>query len=162
MTRNSRNKFIFCIKSEHFFTKPFVEIKIKPEFPGCIVTPDEIVLDQAKAKERIEFNITPVSTGKLDDACMKIFHDNKQRYLFHTPSKVVSMAPSWVIIILTLLFFSFGPLFGETYFKGTSLGPLSVTVITLLIGAVFLILGFTLFFFAKKKHREQESFILKE
>jgi GTPase SAR1 family protein len=162
MTRNSRNKFTFCIKSEHFFIENYVEITIKPEFPGCIVTPDEIVLDQAKPKERIEFNITPVSVGNLDDACMKILHNKKQRYLFHTPSKVVSLVPTWTLFVLSLVLLSLGPLFGETYFKGIMLGALSITLITVVIGALLLLISFTLFFIAKQKHTEHASFVIKE
>ena len=162
MTRNSRNKFIFCIKSEHFFTEPYVEITIKPEFPGCIVTPDEIVLDKAKPKERIEFNVTPVSTGKLDDACMKILHDKKQRYLFHTPSKVVSLAPFWVLFVLSMAFLTLGPLFGETYFKSLPLGPLSVTMLTLILGGVLVTITVVLYFIAKQKRTQHASFLIKE
>ncbi len=162
MTQNSRNKFIFHIQSEHFFTEPYVEITIKPEFPGCIVTPDEIVLDQAKSEEQIEFDITPISIGNLDDACMKIFHDKKQRYVFHTPSKVISQMPSWVLFVLFIAFGTLGPLFGVTYFTGQGIGPISVTHLTLIIAVLFLIAFVFLFTMKKKKHTEQACFNIKE
>ncbi len=163
MTRNSRNKFIFCIKSDHFFEEQgIVEITIRPEFPGCIVTPDEIVLDKAKPKERIEFNITPVSIGKLNDACMKILHDKKQRYLFHTPSNVVSLVPTWFLLVVSLAFLTLGPLFGETYFKSLAIGPLSVTFLTLALGGIFFVITIILYFIAKNKHTDYASFLIKE
>jgi small GTP-binding protein len=158
MTRNTRNKIIFKIESEHFFTEPYVEITIKPEFPGCIVTPDKIVLDRAKLQEQIEFNITPISTGKMDDACIKILHDKKQRYLFHTPSKVISQAPTWILLVLSLIFLSLGPLFGQTYFVGVPL----ITPITLGVGGILLLASLIMYFLKKKKHTEQASFNLKE
>ena len=158
MTCNSRNKFIFRIQSEHFFTEPYVEITIKPEFPGCIVTPDKIVLDQAKSEEQIEFDITPVSVGKLDDASMKILHDKKQRYKFHTPSKVVSLAPSWILFTISLMLLTLGPLFGETYFHGEPL----VTPITLGFGGLILIIGLVLYFLKRKKNTIQAVFDIKE
>ncbi len=160
MTRNSRNKFIFKIQSEHFFTKPYVEITIKPEFPGCIVTPDKIVLDQAKTEEQIEFNITPVATGKMDDACMKILHDKKQRYLFHTPSNVVTLTPVWILFVLSLVFLTMGPLFGVS--TGYSIGPLSMTLLTLIIGGVLFIICAIFYYIAMKKHTEQAEFTIKD
>jgi len=162
MTRNSRNKFIFHIQSEHFFMDPYVEITIKPEFPGCIVAPDKIVLDQAKTEELIEFNITPVATGKIDEACMKIFHDRNQRYMFHTPTKVVSQTPTWILLVFSLLFLSLGPLFGATYFIGVAIGPLSITLLTLIIGGILLVTSGLLYFLKENKHTEQADFTLKD
>lgn len=162
MILNSRNKFILQIQSEHFFTDPYVEITIKPEFPGCIVTPNEIILDQAKPEEQIEFNITPMSVGDLEDASMKILHDQKQRYTFHTPSKVVSQVSSWILIGICLAFLLLGPLFGETFFSGYSIGPLSITLISLILAAVLLVFGLISYFSKKQKHTDHADFTIKD
>ncbi len=124
--------------------KPIVQVQ--PVFPGCICVPAQAPLDARKDSDTADFHITPLATGEVMDACVRIYHEGKLVDTIQTPTKVVNQTSAKVSALAAVVFPIFGPLFDER------IGPFLASVIPFWdqIGGIenfFLIIAGALAFF---------------
>ncbi len=100
---------------------PFIQVQ--PIFPGCICVPAEIPLDARKDSDTADFHITPLATGPIMDACVRIYYEGKLVDTIQTPTKVVNQTPAKISVLAAVFFPIFGPLFDER------IGPFLASVI---------------------------------
>ncbi len=90
---------------------PFVYAE--PIFPGCICVPAQIPLDARKDSDTADFHITPLATGPIMDACVRLYYEGKLVDTIQTPTKVVNQTSAKISILAAVFFPIFGPLFDE-------------------------------------------------
>ena len=59
------------------------------------------------------FKITPLATGKIENACVKLYHDGKLIDTIATPTKVVKQTITKISATIAILAPIIGPLFDE-------------------------------------------------
>ncbi len=64
-------------------------VEVVPEFPGCVCVPSVRKINAEKEYDTATFLITPLQTGAIDDACVKLYHKGKLLETIPTPTKVV-------------------------------------------------------------------------
>jgi hypothetical protein len=112
-------------------------VKIKPEFPGCLVTPTEVVIE---LKERVSerFIISPLVQGEISEACINFFQEDKSVLSMSCPTKVVDSMTARLIALIGIIF-GIGPTLSEIIFginvneNFTSAFPVLFNINTLII-----------------------------
>ncbi|MHA1728614.1 MAG: GTP-binding protein [Promethearchaeota archaeon] len=66
---------------------PFVEVQ--PVFPSCVIVPAMIPLDARKDSDEAKFDITPLATGEIKEACVKLYYEGELIDNIPTPTRVV-------------------------------------------------------------------------
>lgn len=88
-------------------------VQVEPYFPGCICVPAMIPLDARKDAATADFKITPLATGDISDATVRIYYEGKIIDEIKTPTKVVKQTMAKISGLLTGLMPLFGPLFDD-------------------------------------------------
>jgi len=95
-------------------SKPLV--KVVAHFPGCLTTPNELTVDVTPPETLAKFWITPLTHGKIEDAYVQIWYQNKCIDQIAIPMQVYEQTPAkiaaWLGILLPFISFVwdiFGP-----------------------------------------------------
>ncbi|MHA1338778.1 MAG: GTP-binding protein [Promethearchaeota archaeon] len=90
---------------------PFIQVE--PYFPGCICVPAMIPLDAREEKAVADFQITPLATGTISDAHVRLYYEGKLIDTIPTPTKVVKQTAAKLSGIMAAMMTIFGPLFDQ-------------------------------------------------
>jgi hypothetical protein len=119
---------------------PFIQVE--PYFPGCVCVPAMIPLDERLDSTTSDFQITPLATGRIPEASVRLYYEGKLIDVVKTPTKVVKQTAAKISATITAAMPVFGPLFDSKI--GDFLQGLLSTDIWNLIGGIegfFLILS---------------------
>ncbi|GAB4308235.1 MAG: hypothetical protein Kow0069_06320 [Promethearchaeota archaeon] len=94
-------------------SSPFVHVE--PVFPGCIVSPPMGRLDSRKESDVADFKVTPLSTGKIPEAKVKIWYEDQLVAEIPTPAKSVNRAAVKVSALLAVVAPTFTPYLDEKF-----------------------------------------------
>jgi small GTP-binding protein len=117
-------------------------IQVEPYFPGCVCVPAMIPLDARLESTTADFQITPLATGRIPEASVRLYYEGKLIDVVKTPTKVVKQTAAKISATVTAAMPVFGPLFDSKI--GSFLQNLLSTDIWNLIGGIegfFLVLS---------------------
>ncbi|MHA1731935.1 MAG: ADP-ribosylation factor-like protein [Promethearchaeota archaeon] len=137
-------------------SSPFVHVE--PHFPGCVVTPPMIPLDARKDSDTADFVVTPLTTGKIPDACVKLYYEGTLIDTIQTPTKVVKQtvakASALVALVAPILSSpledSYGAFFSNIIPYYAEIGGLEGILMAL--ASVLAVLG-SVFYFMKRPRK---------
>ncbi len=94
-------------------------IKVAAHVPGCLTVPNEILVDLTPQESSAKFWITPLAAGRIQEACIQIWYQEKCVQKIQLPMKVseyklAKFAAALGIIFPILTFF--WDLFGDGFF----------------------------------------------
>lgn len=90
---------------------PFVDVE--PIFPSCVVVPAIIPLDARKESDEVNFDVTPLTTGDIEEACVRLYYEGKLIDTVPTPTRVVKQTVAKISAFFAIIVPVFGPLFDE-------------------------------------------------
>ena len=74
-------------------------IRIVPMFPGCLVTPAEHIVDVTDEDQNVQFYVTPLVHGKIQEAIVQFWSQGKLIGTILTPTKVIN---PWISRVIAL------------------------------------------------------------
>ncbi|TNE48478.1 MAG: hypothetical protein EP343_15415 [Deltaproteobacteria bacterium] len=84
-------------------------LRVVPVLPGCMVSPQEAVLDVRNPKVQTEFWVVPLApVNRVDAAVIQIWHAGIPKDSIPIPCNVRSQAPTWVAGVASTLSFLIG------------------------------------------------------
>ncbi|MHA1453428.1 MAG: hypothetical protein ACTSRD_11265 [Promethearchaeota archaeon] len=144
-------------------------VEVVPEFPGCVCVPSVQKINAEKDYDIATFLITPLQTGDIPDACVKLYNKGQLIETIPTPTKVVKTTAAKITagaaVIVPIL--SQFPLLSTpigNFFSGilseslyASLGSLD-GIVLILTGVIALISGLFYLFKRPKDAKPVETF----
>jgi hypothetical protein len=144
-------------------------VEVIPEFPGCVCVPSIQRINAEKEYDVASFLITPLQTGEIPDAKVRLYHKGKLIETISTPTKVVKTTAAKITagaaVVVPLL--SQFPLLStpiDNFFSGilsealyTSLGNLD-GIVLILTGLIAIVSGIFYLFKRPKDAKPVETF----
>ncbi|MCP4761932.1 MAG: GTP-binding protein [archaeon] len=90
-------------------------VNIEPIFPGCLCVPSTLPLDARKDSDTADFQITPLATGVIQEACINVYYKGVLVDKIPTPTKVVKQTTAKISATLTFFLPFFGSYIDELW-----------------------------------------------
>jgi len=144
-------------------------VRIEPLIPGCICVPSFGYLDAKKEYDHLNFVISPLTVGEINDAKVNIYYKDELIDSIPTPIKIVNTAIAKISAVITIIIPILGKLFDEMFNNVlmdiipyyNNIGGLE-GVLTILTTIMLLISGITYYFRKPKDAKPVESKSLPE
>lgn len=84
-------------------------IRIVPVFPGCLVSPQEVIVDVRTSRIEAHFWVVPLASVDIfQAACIQLWHGGVPKDEIPVPSKIYSQIPTWIAAFASILSFVAG------------------------------------------------------
>ena len=164
-----------CIGKKISVDKAQPHIVVRPVFPGCITTPEKLILNLTPEQVQDTFWVTPVALGKMKVAHVDIYYNDHCIDTISTPMNITKQKAAKISILLGIIipivsciykFFTKSPeereaLLSPIYNLWNWILPYLVEYwyVGLFVGLFFVLLSFILFLVHKVKKTDKFSTI---